>query len=273
MYVRGVWVNVWRGGKKGVPLLLLPGWGGYFPQYDHLLTALVEENFEVYAVEFPGYGKSDSPGREWTFDTYMVFLEELFCSLNLPRAIVLGHSLGSPFALRFASTFPERVEKLVIVNAPIFSKKNWVFLGLFDIVFTVGVILLKPAAVVARLCQHALRRYRLQSWLEWFYRQHYFLTHSRGVMRKILREIVYGTDTREDARRVKAETLIIWGERAWLGLTPLRNAHALRENIAKHDFAVIPRAGHHPHHGWSKELAGIVSCWVSEKTKTTEQPL
>lgn len=90
--------------QKGPPVVLLHGggidsahlsWGG--------VLAPLSENFQVYAPDLPGYGKSDKPDITYSLDFYVGFLKEWMEHLGLNRIRLVGLSLGGGIAIRFAA--------------------------------------------------------------------------------------------------------------------------------------------------------------------------
>ncbi len=71
----------------------------------------------MFAPDWPGYGESDKPDIDYTMSFYVGFLKKLMDSLGFERVSLVGISLGGGAALGFALDFPERVEKLVLVDS------------------------------------------------------------------------------------------------------------------------------------------------------------
>ncbi len=104
------------GDPSAPPLVLLHGacsnalsWIGDFPVYcDH---------FRVYAVDIPGEPGRSAPNRPpWTGLAFAEWLEDVLNALGIQRVALAGISQGGWTALKFATTWPERVEKLVLLT-------------------------------------------------------------------------------------------------------------------------------------------------------------
>jgi pimeloyl-ACP methyl ester carboxylesterase len=100
---------------EGDPVVFLHGAGGLFwdPLHDAMSTS-----HRVIAPEHPGAG--DSQGLEHVEDLWdlVLYYNELFDTLGLPRVTLVGHSFGGMVAAEIAATNPERVDKLVLL-APV----------------------------------------------------------------------------------------------------------------------------------------------------------
>jgi pimeloyl-ACP methyl ester carboxylesterase len=278
-----VWVNIWREGE-GPPLFILPGWNGTFPIYQDLLNEFVKRGFSVYAIEFPGSGKSDAPPREWRFPEFVCLIDAVYGHYAIKQdAYVLGHSWGSVTALQFARYFPYRVKKLVLVSSPVLKKGKF-HIGkininvrmpswMFDTGFWLFAILLKPSfwiiksfSLLAKVLPlyrvwHRLHYSKVQFAMDWLDWQYLFLTNNKGIMRKVLRAVIE-IDTGEDARSVECQTFLIWGEKDIL--TPQRNKEVFCKNMKDAKIFVFPQGSHHYAGQWAEKLAHIVDEWLKK---------
>lgn len=101
---------------KGKPFLILHGWGG---NGDRWLSAmnLLKNNFQVMAIDLPGFGKSEAPQSTWGLDDYAEFITNVADTLNWEKFYLLGHSFGGRIAIKLAIKRPQKIEKLILVGA------------------------------------------------------------------------------------------------------------------------------------------------------------
>jgi pimeloyl-ACP methyl ester carboxylesterase len=72
-------------------------------------------NYNVYAFDFPGHGRSlGSPCR--SIDDIADWLALAFKELNIDKASIVGHSMGSLVGLNFSAKFPEKVRNLALLG-------------------------------------------------------------------------------------------------------------------------------------------------------------
>jgi pimeloyl-ACP methyl ester carboxylesterase len=103
------------GADSAPPLILLHGsstnsamWIGDVSTYC--------QGYRVYALDIPGEpGKSEALRFDLNSPEPALWLAEVFAALHIERAVLLGISLGGWLALKFATTYPERVTKLVLL--------------------------------------------------------------------------------------------------------------------------------------------------------------
>jgi pimeloyl-ACP methyl ester carboxylesterase len=116
VHVNGIRLHYLDWGGDGQTLIFLTGmgssayiFGGFAP--------LFLDNFRVLALTRRGHGDSDCPETGYDADTLTEDICQFMDSLNIDKAILAGHSLAGVELTHFAATYPERVEKLVYLDA------------------------------------------------------------------------------------------------------------------------------------------------------------
>ncbi|HKA86555.1 MAG TPA: alpha/beta fold hydrolase, partial [Haliangiales bacterium] len=107
---------------RGRPLVLVHGWMVSHWAWRHVIPSLAGD-YDVVAIDLPGFGESDRPSpSEYRYDA-PAFAETLIGvldSLAIERATLVGHSMGGGVALYAAARRPERVERLVLIDALVY---------------------------------------------------------------------------------------------------------------------------------------------------------
>src|SRR6185369_1581798 len=101
---------------RGAPLVLLHGVGGDADQWAFVLGQLSAAH-RVIAIDLPGFGRSDKPAIEYRVEGYVEFLDRFLTAIGIDRASLLGHSFGGWIVASFALAFPQRVDRLVLVDS------------------------------------------------------------------------------------------------------------------------------------------------------------
>ena len=81
----------------------------------------LSQSFTCYAFDMMGHGDSDKPNRHFGIPDYVQSLDQACQILNIHRAHVVGNSVGEVLAIETAASFPERVDKLVLVGSPVWD--------------------------------------------------------------------------------------------------------------------------------------------------------
>lgn len=113
----GIRTRYVRAGSPDAPaLIMLHGTGGTWEAFMATLGPHAE-HFNCFAIDFVGSGYSEKPSRDYVIADYVDQVAGFMDAMGLEKTSLLGVSLGSWVAMRFASTHPDRTEK-VTLNAP-----------------------------------------------------------------------------------------------------------------------------------------------------------
>lgn len=100
----------------GPPVVFIHGLGATSNVWFGQRAALCN-SFQVVVYDRSGCGLSPPSPEGYSIDGWVAELAGLLDHLRIPRAIVVGHSLGSMIAQRFAATHPSRTRALVLAGA------------------------------------------------------------------------------------------------------------------------------------------------------------
>ena len=101
---------------QGPAVILLHGLGGNKEMWGGNLAALASK-YHVYALDQLGFGHSDKPLFDYKIATWVDSLQGFMQSQNLPKATLVGSSMGGWVATEFAVQHPGMVDKLVLVDS------------------------------------------------------------------------------------------------------------------------------------------------------------
>jgi pimeloyl-ACP methyl ester carboxylesterase len=116
--VRIAFMDVAPTGKpNGRTVVLLHGKNFSGAYWEPTIRVLAAEGFRVVVPDQIGFGKSTKPAAfQFSFQVLADTTRALLDSLHVDRITLVGHSMGGMLSVRFSLMFPERVEKLVLVN-------------------------------------------------------------------------------------------------------------------------------------------------------------
>lgn len=98
----------------GKPLVILHGLFGSADNWLSIAKGL-ENHFTLYLVDQRNHG--DSPhADEWNYEVMVEDLKELLDNEGLDMVYLMGHSMGGKTAMKFACTYPRKVEKLIVAD-------------------------------------------------------------------------------------------------------------------------------------------------------------
>lgn len=258
-----------RGGEHGA-VLLIHGFGGSTVTWQQTVPALAAAGYDVYAVDLPGFGLSQ---KGWETDYRHSIQAQrvigLMDRLGVDRAAVVGHSMGGSVAVHLALAAPERISRLVLVDAALFSSGS----GRFS---APGFVLDVP--VVRRWAQFGLRRSIDSLFTDLLYDAAYQDDAITPALEKAYKRALHtpGWDTGllgilRDARAndlpapvstIRIPTLIMWGaEDTWVAPADGVRLEGLIAGAQRIEF---PGVGHLPMHEAPEDFNAALLSFLGE---------
>jgi pimeloyl-ACP methyl ester carboxylesterase len=112
----GLRLHVYQAGDPAAPpLLLVHGLGDEADTWRHVIAPLAAR-YRVIAPDLPGFGRSDRPYTAYTLAFFARTLAGLLDALRIPRATLVGSSLGAAAVQRLALARPALARRLVLVG-------------------------------------------------------------------------------------------------------------------------------------------------------------
>lgn len=100
---------------KGDPLIFLPAGG--FPGNEGMNIAhYLQEDYETHMLDLPGMGRGSGLDNRVSALDMANWLRDYLDARKINRAVIVGHSLGGAVSLSFATHYPDRVMKLVLLD-------------------------------------------------------------------------------------------------------------------------------------------------------------
>ena len=111
----GLKINLAMWGGKGKPILCIHGITANCRCWDVMAAALAP-HYQILAMDLRGRGRSEKPDRGYSLDHHIRDIDCLLDDLDIDQAVIMGHSLGAFIGLAFAAEFPDRIDRLILVD-------------------------------------------------------------------------------------------------------------------------------------------------------------
>jgi pimeloyl-ACP methyl ester carboxylesterase len=113
--LNGAKIHYQNYGKGREAIVLVHGWGCNLGHWRYQVADLAKRG-RVIALDLPGHGQSDKPQLAYTMDHFAAAIDAVMRDAKVERAVVVGHSMGTPVARQFYRKYPQKTLAIVIVD-------------------------------------------------------------------------------------------------------------------------------------------------------------
>ena len=240
--------------RPGTPLVLIHGAGGSSVTWLGTLRNLGRTH-RCLAPDLPGHGQSDLlPGgaASVSIEAYRGFVDAFCAALDVPRAVLVGHSMGGAVAIEEALGAPNRVAGLVLiataarlaVSPAVFDAIDNHFDQFPEMIAMTGFSPSTPRDLALRLSRAGIQS-------------------PQAVVRADF-EACNHWDARERIGAIRAPTLVMIGEDDLLA--PAKYGRFLAEHIPGARVAAFPQTGHMVHLERAREVVSALAPHAARPT-------
>lgn len=108
-------IHYFSEGKGKNAIVLVHGWAGDLTLWRDQ-TAELSKRARVIAVDLPGHGMSDKPEVKYDMDLFAAAIDAVLKDAGVERAVLVGHSMGTPVVRQFYRKYPQKTLAIVIVD-------------------------------------------------------------------------------------------------------------------------------------------------------------
>lgn len=230
-------------------LVFLHGWQRSLRDFEVIAQELNKSDWPILLVDLPGFGGSSLPNFGWHIENYVDFLKAFLEQFRISfrnfgntisenrkflasgfstSSIIIGHSFGGRVAIKFASKYPDKVKKLVLIASGGIRHKTFKSIALKYFAKIVKNFL--KIFRLSRLSEHLREKFSSPDYLQ-----------ASGIMKEVFLNSI-SEDLTNDAKKIQAPTLIIWGEDD--EELPVQDAFILQKTIKQSRVEIFDRAGH-----------------------------
>ncbi len=227
----------------------------------------------VIAPDLLGHGGSAKPRGDYSLGAYASGIRDLLAVLGVSRATLVGHSLGGGIAMQFAYQFPERLERLVLVDSGGLGNEVSIWLRAATLPgaeYVLPLLFGQPLRAAGFALGRVLGRLGLEP-----------SANVRGIAEGLeslgdadarrafvhtARSVIDPAGQRVDARdrlylSEGVPTLLIWG--GCDPIIPVEHGHQAHELMPHSRLEVFPDAGHFPFNDDPQRFAEVLTDFVA----------
>jgi pimeloyl-ACP methyl ester carboxylesterase len=246
---------------SGRPVVLLHGFASSTYTWEAVAPILNGRGYHVWALDMKGFGWSDKPlDSRYDVVSLMEDVNRWMEALGLSRTIFVGNSLGGAIAVLLSRHYPQRIDKLVLIDAggypmeppAVIKMAHWPLAGL-------GAKIIFGPWMVRRNLNETIHdpdkvtRERVAAYYDRMCTENALKTQIKTARAIDFR----GENPVADAARGNpTDTLIIWGEKdRWI---PLEVGYRFRKEMLNATMHVIAQCGHIPQEEKPEETARLI---------------
>ncbi|CAH0995806.1 hypothetical protein EMA8858_01933 [Emticicia aquatica] len=254
--------------NDSIPLVLLHGTGASLHTWDGWVSALKTDK-RVIRLDLPAYGLTGpNPAGDYSQQYYATFVNDFLTKIGVKRCIIGGNSLGGSISWNFAVKYPEKVSKMILVDAGGYAMKS----KSVPIAFQ-----LAGLPVIKNLFKYVTPRSIIQKSVENVYSDkskvseklvdRYFELSLREGNRQAFIDRMSAfrakgleSDNSLKIKSLQIPTLIIWGENDFL--IPLDVAQKFHTDLPNDTLVIFKNLGHTPMEEDAESTVAVVKTFL-----------
>jgi 2-hydroxy-6-oxonona-2,4-dienedioate hydrolase len=229
---------------RGAPVVLLHGLGGDGSRWGPNIEPLAKD-FHIFALDQIGFGESGKPLANYHTGMLAEFLVGFLKAAGVPKASLVGNSMGAGVALYTAVHYPDMVDRIVLADG-----------GGYRVAAGAAAAPPTPEALRRRQLQNSVTRDETREFFRILFHDKSLVTEKMVDEQLILRLRAAFTITKmqeagergslseQEVRSVKAPTLVVWGK--FDELANPAGADRLERTIPGARKVIIDNCGHMP---------------------------
>lgn len=254
---------------KGMPIVLIHGTGASLHTWDDW-TLKLKENYQVIRMDLPAFGLTGpNKSGDYSIKHYTQFLEEFVVKMKLDSMFLAGNSLGGNIAWNYASKNPEKVQKLILVDAsglPTNKPQPWIFKMAKTPVLSKLFLYITPRSIIednlkqvyeddTKISDALITRFHDMALREG--------NRKAFVDRAKIDFTISEASKKEQLQNIQTPTLLIWGAKdTWI---PLDNGKRMDALLPNSKLVVLQNSGHVPMEENPKESFKVLNDFLHQK--------
>jgi non-heme chloroperoxidase len=246
-----------QGSQSGIPVVFLHGYTDSWRSFELILPQL-PQSVHAFALSQRGHGDSAHPAKNYRPQDFSADAAAFMDALKLKRAIIVGHSMGSYIAQKFAMDYPDRTMGLVLIGSFTTVKGNAQVKELWDSVTSKLTDPIDPN-FVRDFQRSTLNKPVPQEFLD------AVVGESLKVPARVWQATLKGlmeSDLSGELGKINAPTLILWGDKDSFFLREEQDA--LAKGIRNSQLMVYSGLGHSPNWEDPKRVANDLTIFFDK---------
>jgi pimeloyl-ACP methyl ester carboxylesterase len=255
----------------GKDILFIHGFASSTYTWEKVALVLNKLGYHIWALDIKGFGWSDKP-KNTSYDI-LTLTEEVYQwmeAFRLDDVVLIGNSLGGGIATLMALLHPEKVGRMVLIDAAAYNTKFPFILKLARFPLSAEVTKLFFSHWVVR--QTLSEVYHHKAWITKNQVDAYYdrlkTDNALNAQIAIVRALVFSKFEKyiNQIPEIQSKALIIWGEHdRWI---PLSSAYRFNEELRNATLVIIPECGHIPQEEYPDFTVRLIDAFIQDMPVT-----
>jgi pimeloyl-ACP methyl ester carboxylesterase len=250
------------------PIVFIHGTASSLFTWDSV-TSILKDKKRIIRFDLPAFALTGpNPEKDYSINYYCKFVDSFLLKLKINQCILIGNSLGGHLAWQYTLLHPEKVTKMVLVDAagilPSIQPKGAIGFKIAQMPVLRNIVkYITPKALVIKSLHEAYGdQSKVKDWQENRYFDLLIREGNREALIDRFKNNFY-IDQTANIMQIKTPTLIIWGDKDQL--IPVEIAYKFNKAITHSELEIMKGVGHVPMEESPTEFAQTVSLFISKK--------
>jgi len=258
----------YRDEGKGFPIVLLHGTASSLHTWDDWTKELAK-NYRVIRMDLPAFGiTGPNKNADYSIKAYTTFLHQFLMKINVDRFYLAGNSLGGNIAWNYTAEHPEKIKKLILVDAsglPTNKPQPAIFKMAKTPILSALFLYITPKFFIKKNMKEVYgdENKITDSLITRYHKMALRVGNRQAFIDRAKIDFKLGAKVNLDKlKSIKTPTLLIWGAKdSWI---PLNNGKRMDLLLVNSKLVVLENAGHVPMEENPAESLGILKSFLIE---------
>ena len=249
--------------QDSMPLVLIHGTSSSLHTWEKVTSILNQPSYgnkRVITLDMPAFGLTGpNPENKYTYENFTAVIDSLLIKLNVTTCMIGGNSLGGGIAWHYTVAHPNKVAKLILIDASGYPKKNekgslGFIIAQIPIINNLLLYITPKSLVQKSLEDVYFNKSLLEQSTVTRYHELLLCNGNRKAALSLFKNKI--AQNPELIKTIQTPTLILWGRED--GLISVDNVALFHQDIKNSQVVVLDKVGHVPNEEAPREVADAI---------------
>ena len=249
--------------QDSIPLVLIHGTSSSLHTWEKVTAILNDSSYgnkRVITLDMPAFGLTGpNPENKYTYENFTEVIDSLLIKLKVNTCMIGGNSLGGGIAWHYTVAHPNKVAKLILIDASGYPKKNekgslGFIIAQIPIINNLLLYITPKSLVQKSLEDVYFNKNLMEQSTVTRYHELLLCEGNRNAALSLFKNKI--PQNPELIKTIQTPTLILWGRED--GLISVDNVSLFNQDIKNSQVVILDKVGHVPNEEAPKEVADAI---------------